>query len=72
MKIIHFLQLINIYNRDKKIPSLFHENAKKSLRITKSLKLYSFLNKYFASNCESYDCNLVHWVYYFFMYKYIY
>lgn len=30
MKIIHFLQLINIYKRDKKITSLFMKMRKKS------------------------------------------
>lgn len=64
MKRIHLLQLI--HNRGCKKYYLFTENAKKGLRVAKFLKIYSFLNKYFASICESYDFRLVHWVYYFF------
>lgn len=46
MKRINFLQLV--YNRDSKygIYRLFSENVKKGPRVTKSLKIHSFLNKY--------------------------
>lgn len=53
MKRIHFLQIV--YNRDRKKYHPYSENAKKGVRVKKSLKIYSFLNKYFASNCESYE-----------------
>lgn len=46
MKRIHLLQLI--HNRGCKKNYLFTENAKKGLRVAKFLKIYSFLNKYFA------------------------